>query len=52
LSRADLGGLVGTATETVIRLLNSFKKEGLLATEGKKLRLLNVPALTKCSQNA
>jgi len=52
LSRADLGGLVGTATETVIRLLNSFKKEGLLATEGKKLRLLDVPALTKCSQNA
>jgi CRP/FNR family transcriptional regulator len=52
LSRDELAALVGTATETVIRLLNSLKKEGLLATEGKKLRLTDRNALEQEAQTA
>lgn len=52
LTREELAGLVGTATETTIRLLNSLKDEGLLATEGKKVRLLDRAALERCSENA
>ncbi len=52
LTREELAGLVGTATETTIRLLNSLKEEGLLATEGKKVRLLDRAALQRCSENA
>lgn len=40
LSREDLASIVGTATETVIRLLSEFKNEGLIAFEGKKIRVL------------
>jgi CRP/FNR family transcriptional regulator len=52
LTREELAGLVGTAIETSIRLLNSLKEEGLVATEGKKVRLLNRAALERCSENA
>jgi CRP/FNR family transcriptional regulator len=52
LTREELADLVGTATETTIRLLNSLKEEGLLATEGRKVRLLDRAALARCSENA
>lgn len=41
LSREDLANITGTATETVIRLLTDFKKEGLIETSGKKIAFLN-----------
>jgi len=47
LSREELANIVGTATESVIRLLSEFKKANLIATEGKNIKLLNIPALTK-----
>ena len=47
LSREELGNIVGTATESVIRLLSEFKKEGLIALEGKYIKLLDIPGLTK-----
>ncbi len=40
LTRDDLASIVGTATETVIRLLSEFKNEGLITFEGKKIRVL------------
>jgi CRP-like cAMP-binding protein len=52
LTREELADLVGTATETTIRLLNNLKEEGLLATEGKKVRLLDRSALERYSENA
>jgi CRP-like cAMP-binding protein len=52
LTREELAGMVGTATETAIRLLNSLREEGMVATEGKKVRLLNRAALAHCSENA
>jgi CRP-like cAMP-binding protein len=42
LSRDDLANFVGTAVETLVRLLREFKDEGLIETEGKKIRVLNI----------
>ncbi|MFB9054065.1 Crp/Fnr family transcriptional regulator [Formosa undariae] len=41
LSRDDFASIVGTATESVIRTLSQFKKEDLLKTTGKKIRIIN-----------
>jgi CRP/FNR family transcriptional regulator, polysaccharide utilization system transcription regulator len=50
LSREDFANIVGTATETVIRLLAEFKKENLIATKGKKIRIENLNELVKISK--
>ncbi len=47
LSRVDLANLVGTATETVIRLLSDFKEEKLVEIYGRKIKLLDVDMLMK-----
>ena len=41
LSREDYAGIVGTATESAIRILSQFKKEGLISTEGKMIKIQN-----------
>ncbi|MDH5367676.1 MAG: Crp/Fnr family transcriptional regulator, partial [Cyclobacteriaceae bacterium] len=41
ISREDLANIVGTATETVIRLLSEFKRDGLISLEGKKIRVMD-----------
>ncbi len=51
LTREEIAGLVGTATETVIRLLHAMKDEGLLATSARKLRLINKDGLRKTSED-
>ncbi|RZJ92632.1 MAG: Crp/Fnr family transcriptional regulator [Hymenobacter sp.] len=40
LAREDLAALVGTAKETVSRLLSEFKEAGLIATRGSRITLL------------
>ncbi len=47
LSRNDLANIVGTAKETLVRLLHDFKEEGLIETEGKKIRILNPKKLVE-----
>jgi CRP-like cAMP-binding protein len=37
LSREELAGMVGTATESCIRLLSEFKKLGVIELSGKKI---------------
>lgn len=39
LSREDISNIVGTATESCIRLLSELKKEGLITTSGKKIMI-------------
>ena len=39
LSRADIADVVGTATELLIRTLTKFKKEGLITTSGKRIKI-------------
>ena len=38
LSREELAGMIGTATESCIRLLSDFKKSKLIEINGKKLQ--------------
>lgn len=49
LTREDLANIVGTATESLIRLLNEFKKEGLIETKGRKIKVLDTKALLLAS---
>lgn len=45
LSREDLANIVGTATETAIRLLSDFRHDKVLGQKGKKIQILNLPKL-------
>lgn len=45
ITREDLSNFVGTATETVIRLLSDFKSDGLVNSKGRKITLLNIEKL-------
>lgn len=47
ISREDLANIVGTATETVIRLLSEFKRDGLISLEGKKIRVMDARGLAR-----
>ncbi|MHA8073351.1 response regulator [Aquirufa sp. HETE-40SA] len=47
LSREDLASRVGTATESVIRTLSDFKKEGYLDVKGGEMTLKNIDGLAK-----
>ena len=47
LSREELANVVGTATESVIRLLSEFKAERYIDVSGKKIAILNEKALEK-----
>lgn len=49
LSREEIAGMVGTATESVIRLLSEFKKDGLIALEGKKIIIKDTRGLARLS---
>lgn len=45
LSRADIADVVGTATELCIRTLAKFKKQGLIETKGKRIKVLDESGL-------
>lgn len=45
ISRSDLASVAGIATETLIRTLSSFKKQGLIVIEGRNIRIVDVEKL-------
>ncbi|MCU0362680.1 MAG: Crp/Fnr family transcriptional regulator [Bacteroidales bacterium] len=49
LTREELANIVGTATESVIRLLSEFKTDKLVELNGRKIRILNERGLEKIS---
>ena len=49
LSREDISNIVGTATETAIRILSDFKKEKLVELSGKKIKILSNQGLIKAA---
>lgn len=49
LTREELANIVGTATESVIRLLSEFKADKLVELNGRKIRILNPGGLQKIS---
>ena len=50
LSREELAGMIGTATESCIRLLSEFNKDQLIELIGKKIVLKNVAKLRKIAE--
>jgi len=50
LSREDLANIVGTATETVIRLLSDFKDDGLVSISGRSITLVDIDGLKKAGK--
>jgi CRP/FNR family transcriptional regulator len=47
LSREEIATLVGTATETAIRLLSEFKTSKMVEFSGKKIKILDQKELLK-----
>lgn len=47
LSREDYANIVGTATESAIRILSQFKSEKLISTSGKQIKIENLEALRR-----
>ena len=47
LTREELANMVGTATESVIRLLSEFKADNLIELQGRRIKLINIPKLIK-----
>jgi len=47
LTREEIANMVGTATESVIRLLSEFRADKLIEINGRNIKLLNVPKLIK-----
>jgi CRP-like cAMP-binding protein len=47
LTREELANMVGTATESVIRLLSEFKQDGLIELQGRKIKILDEKMLFK-----
>jgi len=45
LTREEMANIVGTATESVIRLLSDFKSEKLIEINGRKIKILDNPGL-------
>jgi len=50
LSREELAGMIGTATESCIRLLSEFNKNGWVDLTGKKITIKNKSHLKKISE--
>ncbi len=51
LTREELANIVGTATESVIRLLSEFKSENTIFMEGKRIKLVNKKYLEKLAKS-
>ncbi len=46
LPREDIANVVGTATESCIRIISEFKKKGYIKTSGKKIAIVDERKLT------
>lgn len=47
MSRTDLANMVGTAKETLVRLLHDFKSDGLIESNGRIIRITNRKGIIK-----
>lgn len=45
ISRIDLASVAGIATETLIRTMSNFKKQGIIEIEGRTIRILDINRL-------
>ncbi len=51
LTRAELANMVGTATESVIRMLSEFKADKYIELHGRRIKLLQIDKLQKLQRN-
>jgi CRP-like cAMP-binding protein len=49
ISRNDLASVAGIATETLIRTISDFKKQGLIEMEGRNIKVLDLQKLQEIS---
>ena len=49
LTREELANMVGTATESIIRLLSEFKQDKLIDLQGRKIKIINIQGLIKAA---
>jgi len=49
LSRADFANMVGTAKETLVRLLQQMKAEGLIESRGRTIRIVDRKGLVRAA---
>ncbi len=47
LTREELANMVGTATESIIRLLSEFKQDGLIELKGRRIKILDVATMRR-----
>ena len=47
LTREEIANLIGTATESAIRLISEFKQDDLISVEGRNIKILNRERLIK-----
>ncbi len=50
LSREELAGMIGTATESCIRLLSEFNKNGLIDINGKRISIIEKNKLKRMAE--
>ncbi len=50
LTREEMANTIGTATESAIRLLSSFKAEGIIEVKGRRIRIVDEEALEHASE--
>lgn len=48
VSRDELASIVGTATESVIRILSEFKSDGSILSKGSTITILDIDTLRNC----
>jgi DNA-binding response OmpR family regulator len=49
ISRSDLASVAGIATETLIRTLTNFKKQGIIESDGRNIKVINLDKLKRIS---
>ncbi|BAV04055.1 cAMP-binding domain of CRP or a regulatory subunit of cAMP-dependent protein kinases [Filimonas lacunae] len=52
ISRENLASLIGIARENIVRLLREFKNQKIIATEGRKIKVLDMTLLLNVAENS
>ncbi len=50
LTREEIANMVGTAVETLVRVLHDFRKEGIISTNGRAIQILKPEELAEISK--
>ena len=51
VSRENIAQIVGTAQESLIRMLSDFKKDGLIEVSGRSIKLIDIKGLKNIASN-